>query len=254
MIVLTLFALIALLVPSPSPASISLAQQDAASILEASAAAMENVGSMRFNGSVAINMASEGMTMNMAIPVSGAYVAPDRMRLAIAGSTLGVDGEMILIGDELWMRTGEAGWTTAGAGTGGMRGLSMGAGMHPSMITRPTSSEIAQFISEMSLSDQGGNYLLTGRIDLAQLMAETLGEDAMLGQQMMSDEMDSLTTEVNFTVNKATLYTENVAFVMGMSAPAAGSQGDMNVTINFEMFDFDSPDITIEAPDTEAPM
>jgi hypothetical protein len=235
-------------------------RQDPYEVLHASAEAMNNVQAARFTGKLDMQAASGGTSFTMGMNMSGEYRSPDRMRMTMdLGSLMGAMGgagmtgpmEMIVVGDQSWMRMGTTAWEPMGSRMG-----ASGFSASPGDFNRQI-QEISRYVPNAVLTDAGSEWEIRGDLDLMAAVNEGMAMSSMMGMGMPSSSMGSLspsdmamieamTARFSTRVNKSNLLTQQMQ--MTMNIPEPSGSGAATVTIELVFSDYNSPSIVIEPP------
>jgi hypothetical protein len=261
---LTVFSaliIVAVFLAWPLGASAQPVRQDPYQVLEESSRAMMTVQSARFSGGVDMHgPPSAGMPSNMAISVSGEYVAPDSMRMtmdlgsllgALLGSSSGSTMEMVVIGDTAWARMGSTPWETMNMGIapGTMT-------MTPVDMNRQIQA-MARYMPNAVLDDRGSEWEVRGDIDMVGALEEGLAMSSMMGMGMPGGGMPAfdqgelamfgdMTARFSTRINKSTFFMEHMQISVEMPEP--GGSGSLRIVVDLGFSDFNSPGINIQPP------
>ncbi|HZT06261.1 MAG TPA: DUF6612 family protein [Chloroflexota bacterium] len=234
--------------PTAISAPTTAALPDARALLDASNAAMNGVTSMRMRGAMDFQMDATDMSFSMNMPITAEFVAPDRMHMTISSGALGFSGEILMVGSQLWTRSGDGSWET-------MSSSDLSAPVNPTMMARPGNTDLSRFLINPTVSDEGASYRVSTDVDMAQAIAEGSSAASMMGTDMTGMDMfdlSSMTVHLNLSVNKATQYVDSMEMTMTMVMPdtemSAGSAGSMTIHLNFTVTDFNNPAIRVEPP------
>lgn len=259
-----LLAIIMLVGSFPHAVAAQPRSPDPYDILEASANAMNNVQAARFTASVDMRMASGGTSMNMQMTMGGEYRAPDRMRMtmdlgnllgALADPSMTGPMEMIIIGDNAWMRVGSQPWEPMYSGMG--MGMSRSSSMSNAADFQRHMREMGRYIPNAVLAETPAGYEIRGDLDLNAAMADLMDMSSMMGMGMPTSSMtpsemqmlENMTTRFTARINRSTLFMEGMRITMDVSEPrGTGSSGSMVITFDASFSDYNSPTIVIEPP------
>ncbi len=245
----------------PQAVSAQPRSPDPYDILEASTNAMNGVQAARFTGTFGMRMASGGTSMNVQMTMGGEYRAPDRLRMtmdlgnllgSLADPTMTGPMEMIIIGDDAWMRAGSQPWEPLAGGMG--MGMSRSGSVSNVADFQRHIREMGRYIPNAILVETPAGYEVRGDLDLNTAMADGMEMYSMMGMDMPTSSMPPSTTEMfenmtarfTATINRSTLYMEGVRITMDMPEPRGS--GSMVMTLDFTFSDYNSPGIVIEPP------
>lgn len=242
------FALLALLAIAPAAAAPAAQPPDPMALLESSSNAMDGVRSMRFGGPMEINMGGADTSFSMAMTMSmeGEFQAPDRVRMSIDLGMMDMSVDMVIIGDEAWMRTGsDTPWEA----------MPMDRAMSPmgTMNFAQQNREFSRFVLNPSIVDAGDFYRLAADLDIAG--AISAGSDAaaafmgggMGGMSALPMELGGMTARLTYIIEKSTHYMHGMEMVMALPMGEVG-MGDMSMRMNLGISGFNDPTINIAAP------
>jgi hypothetical protein len=255
-----LLAVIGLIGTFPLAAAAQPRSPDPYETLQASANAMQSVEAARFTGTVDMRMISSGSSMTMTMGMAGEYRAPDRMHMTIdLGSLMGAVAdpsltgpmEMVIVGDNAWMRIGSQPWESAAGGMG--TGMSRSGMMSPAYLNRHI-SEMGRYIPNAVLVETGGVYQIRGDLDLNAAMADGMEMAAMMGMDVPTSSMppsamqmfENMTARVSASINRSTMFMEGMQITMNMPEPRGS--GEMVMTLDVAFTDYNSPSIQIQPP------
>jgi hypothetical protein len=226
--------------------------KDAYALLEASSSAMGRVRSWRFSGAIDVRFADRGTSFSQAMPVSGEG-AQDRQRLVVEVPMMGRSVEMIMIGDQVWMRMGERPWESASW-------ADFGVPVDPFSVFKPTSgAQLARYLLNAQLSEVGAAYRVSADLDASQSVAELGDQASGLGSEAfarMGLDLSAMKAQMVLTINKSTLYIETMELAITMSLPAGQGPvtgalpigGEASVAFRLNLSGFNDPAIDIQPP------
>jgi hypothetical protein len=211
------------------PVAAALATQvaDATAILEASARAMDSAQSMSFSGSVDITVTANRSPIQMSMPMSGAYQAPDRLTMSFQMPQAGGSMDMIMISGQMWMRTGQGPW----------RAQRVSSDAYASPLGK-SHAEWFRDLTDVAISDVGGAYRVTATMDVAQAMSAGYSSALGPGAGSLPIDLSTAGAQVTLTIDKATSYI--VSMKLDMTMPVPDLAATMVMTMNMNFSDFDS--------------
>lgn len=231
-------ALFAALMPTllmPVAAAPASQMADANAIFEVSARAMDSAQSMRFSGSIDITVTSERSPVTMSMPMSGAYQAPDRMTMSVQMPQAGGSMDMIMVGAQMWMRTGQGAW----------RVQRTSAATSASPLGK-THEEWFRDLMDVAITDAGAAYRVTATMDVAQAMSAGYASAFGPGMSGLPTDPSAVSSQVALTIDKATSYI--VSMQMDITMPVPDLAASMLMTMNMSFSDFNNMAAEIMPP------
>jgi hypothetical protein len=228
-------ALLAVLMSSliSSAAAASSAQTtDTWTILEASARAMDGAESMRFSGSIEMTVSAQGTPVQMSMPMSGAYQAPDRMTMSVQMPQAGMSMDMIMVGGQMWMRMGQGAWRA--------QRVPRDAAANPMGMSH---ADWYRDLMEISIADAGSAYRVTAAMDVAQAMNAGYSSAFSTGMSGLPIDTSAVSSQVTLTIDKTTSYIVSMQMDISMPVPDLATTMDMSMTMAFSDFNVRAAEI-----------
>jgi hypothetical protein len=223
---------------APTPAPLP----EASALLEATSRSMDRVTTMRFSGSMDMQVETQGHSFAMTIPMTGEYAAPDRVHTSINVSSPGFSSEMISIGGRVWSRTDGEPWQEANANQ-------FGAPVNPAQLSRMSPAQTAAFLVNASVVDAGSVYQVSSDIDMTRALAQGSAEGSLFGNDMIDASymnLDGASGQLSMSVNKASQLIESIELVM--SLPVVEPPGHIGIRLVMSFTDFNNPSIVVNPP------
>jgi hypothetical protein len=242
---------------SPSHAA-SLAQlPNPEALLEASAAAIENVQSMRYATEASVEQPDvPGATGSMpSLTGTGAFQAPDRYQMATQVGTTGQRLEGIVIGRS-WGRYGDGPWHDGGPGP------VMAGGPVDPMALAAMLRDYPRYLVAPTVREEGDEYVVSGMLDPARLAEDPeagwrFGGTSFFGGP--SSDFEMTRSEVELRIDRLTRYlrelrtTTSLRYVptnLPEGVPTdALSPFEMRMVTDLTISDYDDPSIQITPPE-----
>ena len=230
----------------PGPVGFALPEApsltDAGALLEASSRAMDRVTSMRFTGSMDMQVDTQGLSFAMTIPMTGEYSAPDRIHTSIDVSSLGFSSEMISIGERVWTRTAGEPWQESNANQ-------FGAPVNPARLSRLSPAQTAAFLLNTTVVDAGSSFQLSSDIDMPRALAQGSSDGSLFGSDMIDAsymDLDGASGQITMSVSKTTQLVDSIELTMTL--PVLEPAGNIGIRLNMRFTDFNSPSIVVNPP------
>jgi len=233
---MALFAALMSTLLMPAAAAPSSQMADGPAILEATARAMDAAQSMRFSGSIDMNVSSGGSPVAMNLPMSGAYQAPDRMSMSVQMPRMGTSMDMIMVGGQMWMRNGQGEW----------KAQRMSEGAYASPLGMSHADWFRDF-TDVNVTDLGAAYRVAAIVDVSQALSA--GYSGALGpgrSGAMPFDMSAAGSQVTLTIDKASSYM--VSMQLELSMPMPDLAASMTMTMNLTFSDFNGMAVEILPP------
>ena len=221
-----LVALMAILLP-PAYAAPTSQVADARAILDASAHAMDAAQSMRFSGAMDMSFSMGDAPKAMSIPMSGTYQAPDRMQMQMQMPDMGTSMEMIMVGGQVWTRSGQGAWQSKAAERDG---YASPLGMSHSDWFSGFSNPVITYI--------GNAYRITAELDISATLGAGYAGPLGPGTAGSSVDTSGVPAEVTLTIDKATSYMTSMR--MHLAIPAPDRSTTISMTMNMSFTDFNA--------------
>ncbi len=229
----------------PSPTASGL--QDAMAILEARGQAMAGVQGFRFTGRMearSSGLRSPASSPDLAMKMSGEIALPDRAHLIISLPEEGTI-EVVMITDSAWYRAAGERWESLGRS-----GMMMPTQFQPTEI-----SQVASYLADLSVTDDGGSYRVSGALDMLQLLADQLASEFDLGEDLLAEVPSDADFGIHFqyVIDKRTMYVTGMELSFASQTSGLAALGGDALVMRMSLFDFDDPTIRIEAPTSTTP-
>jgi hypothetical protein len=211
--------------------------------IEAAAATLEGVQSMRFQGTTNVTQAATGESTNIFIG-TGEFQAPDRGHMTVEQPQLLQVNETITVGPISYMKTVD--------GTSWVPLSSAVAGPAPSTIAAQLRA-VSGYLMSPTLSEEGSQAVISSDVDLARAVTDESPVAAIMGSQYAGDS-DSGTqvngSRVTITIDRNSNLPTNLTTSLSMVAPPTqdGPSGDVTINTSLTLSDFNNPGIVIQSP------
>ena len=203
---------------------------DPREILAASAQAMDSAQSMRFAGAMDMDLGLTASRPTLTLPLSGAYQAPDRMSMTMQMPGGGSSIDLVMVGSQVWMRTGQGTWKPQEARGGSATVVGMSHAEWFSGFTDPV------------MTDVGTAYRITAGVDLSDAVRAGYGSQSSGGLL----DLSSSAQQITLTIDKATSYM--TAMQLELALPIPELSATIAATMNVTFSDFNNAGVDILAP------
>lgn len=231
----TIALLAALMSTLLTPAFAAPAEQaaDARAILGASALVMDTTRSMSFSGVMEMTIPMGSTPTVMSMPMSGSYQAPDRMTMTVDMPDMGTSMDMVMVGEQIWMRTGRGAWLAAPA-----------RDAYASPLGMSHAQWVGGFIN-LVVTDLGDAYRVSAGLDVSDALKAGFNATA---SPDLADTVDftGVTAQISLTIDKATNYM--TAMQMDLPMPMPRYSLIVNTTMYMNFADFNNMAVDIIAP------
>ena len=218
----------------PSALAAPAQQADARSILDRSAQAMDAAQSMRFAGSMDMTVSVADSPISISMPMSGAYQAPDRMTMNVQVPDMSTSMDMVMVGGQVWMRSGAGLWKASPAGDAYASPLGMN---HQDWVNG---------LTDVAATDLGNTYRASGTMDISDALKAGYSGAGLSGRTRTAVDFSGSTAQIVLTIDKATNYM--VAMQMDLAMPLPDFSAAMSMTMNMSFTDFNGVAEEIRAP------
>jgi len=169
------------------------------------------------------------------MPLSGAYQAPDRMTMSIEMAELGTSVDMVMVGGQVWIRTGRGPWQTSR--------------LAADELARPLGMTHADWVAGLTdpvVRDLGSAYEVSAGMDVSNALRA--GFMSAAGSERLASSVDftAATAQIALTIDKATNYMTSMQMDLSFPMPAYGA--DMTMTTTMDFTDFNAMGVEISAP------
>jgi hypothetical protein len=230
-------AALALVVGAPALAQAPGPLPDSRALIQSTIDATDGARALRFSSRLVTEIKAPGLSRTIAVPMSGEYQAPDRLRLQLSARP---PREVVAEGTGLWSRVGEGSWQPT-------LPAALGIPADPNAWVRPRAGDYLLYATDPSVADDGGAYRLSGRLDIARALRESSGAVGVL--RMAPIDLDNVdwiaaTAELKATIQKPVPYLTELE--VRINAPAPRIRGDVAMRLDFALADFDDPTIDVQ--------
>jgi hypothetical protein len=211
----------------PVAAAPAAQMPDTGALFQASAQAMDGAQSMRFSGSIDMTVTAQGSPVNVSMPMSGAYQAPDRMTMSVQIPQAGGSMEKIMVGQQVWMRLGQGGWQVQRAP----------ADSQANPLGK-THADWFHDLTDVAVIDTGSAYRVTATVDVAQALSMGYASAFSAGRTGLPIDPNAIGSQVALTIDKATSYITSMR--MDVTMPVPDLSANMVMTMNMDFSDFNN--------------
>ena len=224
-------ALMSTLLP-PAFAAPSQQGADVLAALSASAQAMDAATSLSFSGAMDVTVSAANGSTAMNMPMSGAYQAPDRMMMAVQMPDLGTSMEVVMVGGQVWKRTGRGPWKATPASSDA----------YASPLGMSHADWVAS-VTEPAVTDLGSSYRIDAGMDVSDALKAGFTGATGPGRSNASVDFSGTSAKIALTIDKTTNYMMSMQMDLAFPMPDYSATMTMAMSISFAEFNSMAVDI-----------